>query len=99
MLTRRLSTIVFALAILPLTVWAWDPPAYGDSTGFLSSPVFLGGPLSVASSESPMADLLNPAASGSAQRVTLDLSYLALVGTGAESGWGHAINAGIAIPR
>lgn len=99
MCTRRLFTALLVLVAMPLAIWAWDPPAYGDSTGFLTSPVFLGGPLSVASSESPMADLLNPAASGSAQRVTMDLSYLALVGTGDESGWGHALNAGLAIPR
>lgn len=96
---RGFYIAIFLLFLCPLLVLAWDPPAYGDQTAFLASPVFLSGPLSVASSESPMADILNPAASAEAQRVVLDLSYLALLGLGDDHGWGHSINAGIAIPQ
>jgi hypothetical protein len=42
----------------------------------LSSPVSMAGGASVAATESPSADVLNPAASGAVQRTTFDASYL-----------------------
>lgn len=94
----RFLAFAAAIAAMPMALFAYDPPAGGDGTAFLTSPVFLAGPLSVASNESPMADLLNPAASGALQRVTLDLSYAAILGVADESGWGSAVNLGLAAP-
>ncbi|KKK51667.1 hypothetical protein LCGC14_3112660, partial [marine sediment metagenome] len=43
-------------------------------------------------------DLLKPAASGAKQRVTLDFSYISLLGLGSEEGLGHVVNTGITLP-
>ncbi len=74
-------------------------PAYSES-GFLDfySPVFLGGGGGTATVESPQGSVLNPASGGGIQRVTADLSYIALAGLGDESGYGSVINAGLALP-
>lgn len=98
----RLSSVaaVIALAMSALApIWAFDPPTGADTAAPLASPELLAGGYAAASTNSPMADLANPAASGLLQRTTLDLSYMALVGLGSESGWGHALNAGIAVPE
>lgn len=91
------SLALFVIALAP--AWAFDPPTGADTAATLASPELLAGGYSAASTGSPMADLANPAASGLLQRTTVDLSYLALVGLGSESGWGHALNAGIAVPE
>ena len=46
----------------------------------LFSPTFMSMGLSSVSEEAPMADLLNPAASGDKQRVHMDASYFILMG-------------------
>ncbi len=68
--------------------------------GFLDfySPQFLMGAGGTATYDSPQGTVLNPAVSGGKQRVTLDLSYIALVGLGIEPGLGNFINAGITLP-
>jgi hypothetical protein len=48
--------------------------------------------------ESPVGDILNPAASALNQRITLDLGYLGLHGLGMESGYGFNLNGGITLP-
>jgi flagellar hook assembly protein FlgD len=96
------SSIAIAIAIAMSAlapIWAFDPPTGADTATTLASPELLAGGYSASSTSSPMADLANPAASGLLQRTTLDLSYLALVGLGTESGWGHVLNAGIAVPE
>ncbi|HVP19371.1 MAG TPA: FlgD immunoglobulin-like domain containing protein, partial [Spirochaetia bacterium] len=71
-------------------------------SGFLDfySPQFLGGMGGTANLNSPQGTVLNPAVAGGKQRVTLDLSYLALTGvnrTPVNLG-GNFINAGVTIP-
>ncbi|TFG84217.1 MAG: cell envelope biogenesis protein OmpA [Spirochaetales bacterium] len=97
--TRNLVIALAAALLLAAPAYAYDPPAGGDNLLSLYSPVFLSGYLSASSSESPMADLLNPAASGLLQRTTLDASYTALLGLEGETGWGSAVNIGIAVPK
>ncbi|MBN1409622.1 MAG: gliding motility-associated C-terminal domain-containing protein, partial [Spirochaetales bacterium] len=71
---------------------------FGQHVEELYTPLFLGSGINAASIESPMADILNPAASGGNQRITLDLNYLYLAGFGIEPGNGFALNAGITLP-
>ncbi len=94
------ASLAFALIVFgAVPAMAYDPPPGGDSLQSLFSPVFLSGFQSVASSEAPMADTLNPAASGMLQRPTLDFSYAALSALGAEPGLGTVLNLGIALPQ
>ena len=87
------------MTVLAAPVLAFDPPAGGDALAALSSPVALASGASVAATESPSADVVNPAASGMVQRTTFDTSYIALVGLGNEAGLGHALNLGVAVPK
>ena len=95
---KPLALICIA-ALAATSAWAYDPPAGADTAAALASPALLAGGFSAASTESPMADLANPAASALLQRTTLDLSYAALLGLEDESGWGNALNVGIAVPK
>ncbi|MBU0956043.1 MAG: gliding motility-associated C-terminal domain-containing protein [Spirochaetes bacterium] len=99
---KPLQRIAVLLSILVLSVSlasAYDPPAGADGIPFLVSPGISGGSMSVASTQGASSDALNPASSAGLQRVTLDAGYAALVGLGAESGWGSLINLGLAIPQ
>ncbi|MBE3131625.1 MAG: hypothetical protein IMZ54_13045, partial [Acidobacteria bacterium] len=51
-----------------------------------------------ASLDSPQGVLLNPAVSAGEQRVVLDLSWIPLLGLGAELGWGNVFNLGVTVP-
>ncbi len=76
----------------------YDPPPGISSLYDLYSPSFLAGGSKTVSTLSPAGDVLNPAASGARQRVTLDLSYIGLVGSDEDSGFGHVINTGLTLP-
>lgn len=80
----------------------YNPQSGGEYIPEFYSPYFIGMGQSVTSDLSPMADLINPAAGADKQRVTLDLSYAALVGvafSGAGSGYGgHVFNLGGSFP-
>ena len=69
-------------------------------SGFLDfySPQFLAGMGGTANNNSPEGTVLNPAVSAGKQRVTLDLSYLALTGVSPFAWSGNFVNAGITIP-
>jgi outer membrane protein OmpA-like peptidoglycan-associated protein/flagellar hook assembly protein FlgD len=90
-------TILLLLVLLPLFA-DYNPPAGSGSIFDFYSPVFLGGGVTSLSAESPVADVLNPAASGAVQRLTLDFSYIGLFGSAAEAGLGNFLNAGITYP-
>jgi hypothetical protein len=65
----------------------------------LSSPVFLGGGGGTAVTETPFGTLLNPAVSADRERVTFDLSYIAL--TSVTPGFalgGNVVNLGFTLP-
>src|SRR5208282_1055311 len=65
----------------------------------LASPVFLGGGGGTATLETPFGTLLNPAVSADRQRVTFDLSYIAL--TQLTPGFalgGNVVNLGVTLP-
>lgn len=64
----------------------------------LYSPLTLAQGTSPVTMESPVGDVLNPAASALSQRITLDLNYIGLAGLGLESGYGQAANLGITLP-
>jgi len=95
---KPLALIVVASLALSYAA-AYDPPAGAETAASLASPALLAGGYSAASTDSPMADLANPAASATQQRLTLDLSYGALVGLADDTGWGNALNLGIAVPQ
>lgn len=100
----KLRNLVSTLLLFSATaVWAqYQPPAGGEALYELYSPRSAASRGSVTSTDSPIADSLNPAASGGTQRVTLDLSYLGLTGFGSpedNEGWqGHAVNLGGSFP-
>ena len=85
--------------VIASSVFAADnPPAGGDDIYRFYSPRFLAeGPSSV-SLLSPQADAVNPAASGEQQRMTFDLSYLALADFAGGGAYGQIVNAGISMP-
>ncbi len=64
----------------------------------LASPVFLGGSGGTATLETPSGTLLNPAISAGRERVTLDLSYIALTQLTPFSLGGNVVNLGLALP-
>ena len=100
MIRPKLSIMMLSLITMVATIaTAFDPPAGGDALTVLSSPVSMAGGATVASTESPSADVLNPASSAAVQRTTFDASYVGLAGLGNESGLGHGINLGVAVPR
>ena len=66
----------------------FDPPPGSQEAPLLFSPYSLGRGPSVTSTESPRADAINPAASGSAQRTILDAGYTGITGFGRDGqGW------------
>src|SRR5208337_3149334 len=73
---RNAGRIASVMLVLLLAAGAF---AFAEN-GFLdlASPVFLGGGGGTATLETPFGTLLNPAVSAGRQRVTLDLSYIAL---------------------
>lgn len=79
-------------------LWAYDPPAGAETSTALLSPALLSGGFSAASTDSPVADLVNPAGSALLQRMTLDVAYTALAGLGTESGFGNVFNLAGALP-
>ncbi len=97
---RALALGIFLATASSLPVFAqYLPPNGTDSLSSYLSPTFLSGGASITSQESPQADVLNPAAAGAKQRVTLDASYLGLIGTQSGEGWlGHIANIGTTIP-
>ncbi|UCF97744.1 MAG: OmpA family protein [Spirochaetaceae bacterium] len=99
-MNKKVYALIVLIYLLAIPVFAqYDPPPGSLVHYDLYSPEFLAGGLNSVSGPSPAADVLNPAASGDVQRFTLDASYLALIGTdSADSGWGHAINAGVTWP-
>ncbi len=99
---KKYLTLFTAILLVLMTrfpVWAqYNPPPGSSGLYELYSPTFLAGGVSSVSESSPAGDVLNPAASGAKQRLTLDFSYLSLLGPSAEQGLGHIINAGITVP-
>ncbi|MBN1525206.1 MAG: OmpA family protein [Spirochaetales bacterium] len=64
----------------------------------LYSPFFFGLGPQTSSMEAPVATAYNPAAAALEQRIRLDLNYLALIGSDANTGGGSVINAGVSLP-
>jgi len=97
---KKLAIIsVFFIFPLVSAVAQYLPPNGADSLSSYLSPTFLAGGASITSTESPQADVLNPAAGATKQRVTLDASYIGLIGTQQNEGWlGHVANIGNTIP-
>lgn len=84
------------------SLFAFNPPAGGDSTNTFLSPDLLGGGASVTGgafgSALPGELAANPALGADEQRITVDASYAALVSNGNESGLGHILNLGALYP-
>ena len=75
--------------------FAGGPASYGD----LRSPLLLGGGPLITGTDSPSLDSLNPAVSAGIQRVTFDVSYIALALDRSIEGWkGHVANLGTTLP-
>jgi flagellar hook assembly protein FlgD/outer membrane protein OmpA-like peptidoglycan-associated protein len=83
-----------------VALFALAAGAVHAESGFLDfySPQFLAGMGGTANDNSPQGTVLNPAVSAGRQRVTLDLSYLALTGVSPFDWSGNFVNAGITIP-
>jgi flagellar hook assembly protein FlgD/outer membrane protein OmpA-like peptidoglycan-associated protein len=93
----KVSVRAFSLLAAALLLGAL--PVFGQNEVFnFYSPGFLGGGTGAGSTASPQADAVNPAASGGAQRMTAELSYLALLGLGSSPGWGNIVNGGFTLP-
>ena len=86
--------------IIVVGLFAIAAGAVHAESGFLDfySPQFLAGLGGTANLNSPQGTVLNPAVSAGKQRVTLDLSYLALSGVNPLNWSGNFINGGITIP-
>ena len=93
---------VKARAFLAVALFAFCAAGAQAESGFLDfySPQFLGGMGGTANLNSPQGTALNPAVSAGKQRVTLDLSWIPLLGLGGGPvAWeGNFVNAGITIP-
>ncbi|MFQ3620540.1 MAG: FlgD immunoglobulin-like domain containing protein [Spirochaetales bacterium] len=88
----------YLLAIGSLLFAEYTPPDGGEDLYHLFSPTFLAGGPTFTSPHIPFSNRLNPAASASLQRNTVDLSYIALTDP-KEDGWkGHVINLGGILP-
>ncbi|MGA2765471.1 MAG: FlgD immunoglobulin-like domain containing protein [Spirochaetia bacterium] len=85
-----------------VALFAFAAGAVNGESGFLDfySPQFLGGMGGTANLNSPQGTVLNPAVAGGKQRVTLDLSYLALTGVSQNPVAldGNFLNVGVTIP-
>ena len=95
---RNAGRIASVMLVLLLAAGAF---AFAEN-GFLdlASPVFLGGGGGTATLETPFGTLLNPSVSADRQRVTLDLSYIAL--TQLTPGFalgGDIVNLGVSLPN
>jgi flagellar hook assembly protein FlgD len=88
------ARLVLALALACAAVPA---SAQNEVFGLLSPSSLSLGP-NASSVASPLADAVNPAASGGTQRITADLNYLALIGLGGSAGWGSVLNGGVTVP-
>jgi hypothetical protein len=99
---QKVCVLVVLIALVSIPAFAQYDPAPGSVTlpFDLTSPVFLAGGANSVAEGIPAASVLNPAAAGDTQRFTVDVSYLALIGTEApDSGWnGHAANGGFIWP-
>ncbi|MCD6398176.1 MAG: flagellar motor protein MotB, partial [Spirochaetaceae bacterium] len=92
-ITKIFISIYF---LVSLSVWAED----GSRVKELYSPWFISGTSSVTSLMSPQSEAINPASGAFTQRVTLNLSYITLLGeeSGISGFKGHGINIGNTIP-
>ncbi len=86
--------------LVVVALFAFAAGAVQAESGFLDfySPQFLAGMGGTANLNSPQGTVLNPAVAAGKQRVTLDLSYLALTGVSPFNWNGNFINAGVTIP-
>ena len=79
-------------------MFAYNPPSGGESANTLLSPELLGRNASTTGgafgAALPGELSTNPALSAREQQITLDTSYAAIIGTGDDSGLGHAFNLG-----
>ena len=98
---KYVSGIILLTAVASL-LFAYNPPAGGDESASLLSAETLGGSESVAGgpfgSALPGELAVNPALSAGEQRIILDASYAALIGSGSDSGLGHVVNLGGVYP-
>lgn len=87
---------IYLLFSLTAAVWSED----GSRVKEFYSPYFIAGASSVTTLLSPQSESINPASGALTQRVTLDLSYLGLLGQESTvSGYkGHGLNIGNTIP-
>ncbi|HUX13322.1 MAG TPA: FlgD immunoglobulin-like domain containing protein, partial [Spirochaetia bacterium] len=96
---KRLGFALFVLTIAAGLVFAAPLPPGGQEINSLVSPLFLAGSPSVTSTESPQADVINPAASGGAQRTVLDLSVVGITNVAGPISYdGTVINLGLTAP-
>ena len=96
---KRLGLALVVLTITAGVVLAAPLPPGGQEINPLMSPLFLAGSPSVTSTESPQADVINPAASGGAQRTVLDLSFVGITNVAGPISYdGIAANLGLTAP-
>lgn len=98
MKNKIIVKLMFIMVYLAFSQAAWAQE--GSQIKDFYSPYFIGGTSSVTNLMSPQSDAVNPASAALTQRVTLDLSYVGILGQeGSISGYeGHGINIGSTIP-
>lgn len=98
----RMISAILCLTLGLSAAFAYNPPAGGESAPSLASSELLAGTASAAGgpfgATLPGELAVNPALAAGEQRLTLDASYAALLGTGSESGLGHTLNLGGIFP-
>ncbi|MCX7787779.1 MAG: gliding motility-associated C-terminal domain-containing protein [Spirochaetes bacterium] len=95
---KNLSLLIVGLFRI-FTMYAdYTPPNGGEEFYQLLSPFFLSGGPNFKSQEIPYSSRINPAASSSQQRNTLDLNYVGIADP-SQDGWkGHMLNLGGILP-
>ncbi len=97
---KRIKIIVILLVMFfPLNLFAqYLPPAGVQDFLMFYSPFTMAAGVNAAENRTPIGNSINPAYSGSVQRITTDFNYTMLLGLGTDPGWGNIINTGLAYP-
>lgn len=99
---QRSLTALICFGLCSSLLFAFNPAVGGESFNSLLAADLLGGNASAAGGPMGPAQvselLTNPALSAGEQRITLDVSYAALIGTGDDDGLGHSVNLGALYP-
>lgn len=93
-----LVALFCSVALAPLEVWAYNPPAGGEEWHDIVSPTFLATGADVTAHDAILGGSVNPAASALRDRLTIGLGYATLFRAGTQDGVGHVASLGADLP-